>query len=64
MLTQALRVLWGEQGAVGRCFNVPDLWRAAAQNFSGRSLPCGHYIAEEAPELLLPEIFNFFKEPT
>jgi haloacetate dehalogenase len=62
--TQPLRVLWGEQGAVGRCFDVPALWRAAAPNFSGRALPCGHYIAEEAPELLLPEIFDFFKEPT
>ena len=38
--------------------------RHRAQRFSGRSLPCGHYIAEEAPELLLPEIFDFFKEPT
>jgi haloacetate dehalogenase len=64
MLTQALRVLWGEQGAVGRCFDVPALWCEAAHNFGGRALPCGHYIAEEAPELLLPEIFNFFKEPT
>jgi haloacetate dehalogenase len=63
-LTQALRVLWGVQGSVGRCFDVPALWRAAAHNFSGRSLPCGHYIAEEAPDLLLPEIFDFFKETT
>jgi haloacetate dehalogenase len=63
-LTQPLRVLWGEQGAVGRCFDVPALWGEAAHNFSGRALPCGHYIAEEAPELLLPEIFNFFKETT
>ena len=64
LLTQPLRVLWGEEGAVGRCFDVPALWRAAARNFSGLALPCGHYIAEEAPELLLPEIFDFFKEPT
>jgi haloacetate dehalogenase len=63
-VTQPLRVLWGAEGAVGRCFDVPALWRAAAQNFSGRALPCGHYIAEEASELLLPEIFDFFKEPT
>jgi haloacetate dehalogenase len=61
-LSQPLRVLWGEQGAVGRCFDVPALWRDAAQNFSGLALPCGHYIAEEAPELLLPDVFEFFKE--
>jgi haloacetate dehalogenase len=57
-----LRVLWGKQGAVGRCFDVPSLWREAAHNFSGRALPCGHYIAEEAPELLLPDVFEFFKD--
>jgi haloacetate dehalogenase len=60
-LTQPLRVLWGEHGVVGRCFDVPALWRAAATDFSGRSLPCGHYIAEEAPELLLAEALSFLR---
>ena len=60
-LTQPLRVLWGEHGAVGRCFEVPALWRAAATDFSGRALPCGHYIAEEAPALLLDETLAFFR---
>ncbi len=60
-LAQPLRVLWGEHGAVGRCFDVPALWRAAATDFTGRSLPCGHYIAEEAPALLLDESFAFFR---
>lgn len=60
-LAQPLRVLWGEHGAVGRCFDVPALWKAAADDFSGRSLPCGHYIAEEAPALLLDESFHFFR---
>ena len=60
-LAQPLRVLWGEHGAVGRCFDVPALWRAAADDFTGRSLPCGHYIAEEAPALLLDEAFAFLR---
>jgi len=60
-VTQPLRVLWGEHGAVGRCFEVPALWRAAATDFSGRALPCGHYIAEEAPALLLDETLAFFR---
>lgn len=60
-LAQPLRVLWGAHGAVGRCFDVPALWRAAAEDFSGRSLDCGHYIAEEAPALLLHESFDFFR---
>ncbi len=57
-----LRVLWGEHGTVGRCFDVPALWRAAADHFTGRSLPCGHYIAEEAPGLLLQESLDFFED--
>jgi haloacetate dehalogenase len=60
MLTQPLRVLWGEHGAVGQCFDVLSLWRERALDVSGRSLPCGHYIAEEAPALLLDETLNFF----
>jgi haloacetate dehalogenase len=61
-LAMPLRVLWGEQGAVGRCFDVPALWQPAAGQFSGRALPCGHYIAEEAPEALSTEAISFFKE--
>lgn len=60
-LAMPLRVLWGEHGAVGRCFDVPALWNAAATDFSGRSVPCGHYIAEEAPALLLDEATSFFR---
>ena len=60
-LLQPLRVLWGEHGAVGRNFDVPALWRAAAEDFTGRSLPCGHYIAEEAPGLLLDETHAFLR---
>lgn len=60
-LEQPLRVLWGEHGAVGRCFDVAALWRDCATAFSGHSLPCGHYIAEEAPALLLDESLDFFR---
>lgn len=60
-LQQPLRVLWGENGAVGQCFDVLSLWRQRAAQVSGRALPCGHYIAEEAPQLLLGETFGFFE---
>ncbi|MDB5886566.1 MAG: alpha/beta hydrolase fold protein [Polaromonas sp.] len=60
-LAQPLRVLWGEHGTVGSCFDVLRLWRERALNVSGASLPCGHYMAEEAPALLLSEAFQFFK---
>ncbi len=35
-------------------------WRKAARDVSGRALPCGHYIPEEAPDVLLEEIRAFF----
>ena len=59
-LTRPLRVLWGEQGTVGRCFDVLALWRERAASVSGRALPCGHYIAEEAPQALIDEAMLFF----
>ncbi len=59
-----LHVLWGEHGTVGACFDVPALWLTAAARFSGRAVPAGHYIAEEAPELLLAEAIDFFTVET
>jgi len=61
-LTMPLRVLWGAQGVVGRCFDVLRLWRDVAADVSGAALQSGHYIAEEAPDALLAEAFDFFKE--
>ncbi len=63
-LEQPLRVLWGAHGAVGRCFDVMQLWRTRATQVSGRSLGCGHYIAEEAPSDLLDEALRFFTPTT
>lgn len=60
-LQQPLRVLWGAHGAVGQCFDVLGLWRERAAQVSGQVLPCGHYIAEEAPDALLAEAFSFFR---
>lgn len=59
-VTAPLRVLWGAEGAVGRCFPVLDLWREAASDVSGKALDCGHYIAEEQPAQLLAEMREFF----
>ncbi|MES2510793.1 MAG: alpha/beta hydrolase [Pseudomonadota bacterium] len=60
-LLQPLHVLWGEHGAVGKCFDVLKLWQERATAVTGRALPCGHYIAEEAPDLLLAQALDFFK---
>lgn len=55
-----LRVLWGQHGTVGQCFDVLDAWRDAARCVEGRALDCGHYIAEERPAELLDETLAFF----
>ena len=54
-----LMVLWGEQGVVGRCFDPLKEWRAVAHEVRGGALPCGHYIAEEAPDALLAQVLPF-----
>ncbi len=56
-----VRVLWGERGVVQRHFHPVEDWRAKASGeVSGRAVPTGHYIAEEAPELLVEESEAFF----
>jgi haloacetate dehalogenase len=43
-----LLVLWGQDGAVGRCFKPLEEWHKVARDVRGKPLPCGHYVAEEA----------------
>ena len=54
-----LLVLWGAKGVVGRSYDVLAVWRERADRVSGRALPCGHYLAEEAPEEILAELLAF-----
>lgn len=51
--------LWAGFGAVERCFDVLAEWRRVAHHVTGHPLPCDHYIPEEVPELLLPELLSF-----
>ncbi|MVW71404.1 alpha/beta fold hydrolase [Bordetella sp. 15P40C-2] len=59
-LRMPLRVFWGERGAVGRNFDVLELWRAIADDVDGRALPGAHYLAEEVPELIIEEAHRLF----
>jgi haloacetate dehalogenase len=61
-VTQPLRVLWGARGIVGTCFKPLELWQDAADNVTGRAVDSGHYIAEEAPHVVLAEAADFFNE--
>lgn len=58
-LTMPLMVLWGAEGVVHRCFQPLTEWRLVADNVQGTHLPCGHYIPEEAPEVLLEKALPF-----
>lgn len=59
MLQVPLLVLWGQQGVVNQCFKPLDEWRLVASDVRGQALPCGHYVAEEAPEALLAQALPF-----
>lgn len=53
--------LWGAQGTVGQCFDPLAEWRSWSANVCGEALPCGHYIAEETPQLLLERVLPFLQ---
>ena len=55
-----LLVLWGEKGVVGSTYDVRETWREKATDVRGESLPCGHYLPEEAPELVVDKLRDFF----
>lgn len=58
-LPMPLLALWGGQGVVHRCFDVLAEWQRTADDVRGAPLPCGHYVAEEAPDALLAAVLPF-----
>ncbi len=54
-----LLVLWGAEGVIERTYDTLAVWRARAVKVSGRALPCGHFLPEEAPEETLAELEAF-----
>ena len=62
-LTTPTLVLWGERGVVHSCFAPLQEWQRVAAQVQGQALPCGHYIAEEVPELLLAHALPFLAMP-
>ena len=62
-LGMPLLALWGRDGVVHRCFKPLDEWRRVADDVRGGPLPCGHYIAEEAPDVLLARVMPFLDRP-
>lgn len=60
-LRMPLLVLWGAQGVVHQCFDPLAEWQRVAADVRGEPLPCGHYIAEEAPDALLEKALPFLQ---
>ena len=56
-----LHVLWGDKGRIGVWYDALSIWKAYCDApVTGGSLPSGHYIPEEVPEMLLAEVARFF----
>jgi haloacetate dehalogenase len=53
-------VLWAARGQLDRWYDVLAVWRDWAGDVRGRSLDCGHYLAEEAPDETYEELRTFF----
>ena len=59
-ITCPLLALWGSRGNLEEWYDVPEVWRAWADDVQGRGLDSGHYVPEEAPEETLSELRAFF----
>ncbi|HEY9750128.1 MAG TPA: alpha/beta hydrolase [Allocoleopsis sp.] len=56
-----LLVLWGNQGIIGRKYNVLEIWRERAENVFGEAIASGHFLPEEAPEVTYKALYEFLK---
>lgn len=55
-----LLVLWGEKGFINKTYNLIDVWKDYALDVSGCTLPCGHFLPEEAPNEVIEKLQKFF----
>ena len=55
-----LLVLWGKYGVIERCFKPIEDWQERVASVTGRSLACGHYLAEELPAETAEGLRRFF----
>jgi haloacetate dehalogenase len=55
-------VLWGTQGFVGRAYEPLSVWQEYADDVRGTALPTGHFLPEEAPDLVLKALAGFLGE--
>lgn len=58
-LEMPMHALWGAHAVVGTMFDCLADWKQVATQVTGRALPCGHFLPEEAPAETLAEIEQF-----
>ena len=58
-----MAVYWGELSHTEKFFDPRKAWPHYASDIKQlKSLPCGHYPAEQAPDLVSEELLQFFKQ--
>ncbi len=55
-------VLWGARGAMEGRYDVLGIWRKRASNVEGHSLPGGHWLPEQVPDLVYEEVTKFISK--
>ena len=52
--------LWGTEAFVGRGYQPLEVWSQYATDVRGTALPTGHFLPEEAPDLVITALGEFF----
>ena len=60
-LPMPLLALWGGEGVIASMFDCLSDWREVAADVTGRALPCGHFLPEEAPAETQAEVEQFLR---
>jgi haloacetate dehalogenase len=60
-ITCPVLALWGAKAPMGRLYDVLGIWRERASHVSGRSMPTGHNLQEDAPDLVATELRAFLR---
>jgi haloacetate dehalogenase len=62
MIDVPVHVLWGEKNYLAEFYDVLGLWKARISQVTGACVPdCGHFIPEDAPEVTVNAMLEFFR---
>lgn len=61
VLPQPCLVMWGSRGVVGKRLDPVSRWRRWFPHASGQEVTAGHFLVEEAPQVVLPVLHDHFQ---